>query len=351
MRARYQIVGLALLLLGALMQPAAGQVYYEFLPDSTGARLLRQARVSEMRWTLEDLRYHSTSLYRVVSLDGYGGMHFRNGNEPAPEAVGPAAVSPVPLAGLGRAPVIKHDGRGRPILEVRTGPGGKTDTLASYRYSARGDTAWATTREYGRTNVERSFTESNGRVYRYDRLEYRHPKHAPEAPLFLNEVKSYYVRFDGQHRQVENGNVDSQPAIEAWMSERLARGQGVPGGARYFIYGGGMYQLQLSGRVKGEYRPTRRVLYDRLGRVSETWSSFGEGLRLFRYDGAGRVLEVTFLQQDSADGSPGAANGSAVFEWGPDGLPQRVQTLDGGGKVVQISTYTYARFPLGPATR
>ena len=30
MRARYQIVGLALLLLGALGQPAAAQVYYEF---------------------------------------------------------------------------------------------------------------------------------------------------------------------------------------------------------------------------------------------------------------------------------------------------------------------------------
>ena len=223
------------------------------------------------------------------------------------------------------------------MLELQARPNGKTGTLASYRYSARGDTVWMTTNEHSRTNVERSFTEDKGRVYRYDRLEYRHPKHAPEAPLYLNEVKSCYIRFDSQHRQVESGDVDYQPAVEAWMGERMARGQGLPGGARYFIYGGGMYQLQLSGQVKGEYRPTRRVLYDRLGRVSETWSTYGEGLRLFRYNAAGQVLEATFLQQATPDGPPGASSGSAVFEWGTDDLPLRVQTLDGGGKKFQVS--------------
>lgn len=66
-----------------------------------GARLLRQARVSELRWTLEDLRYHSTNLYRVVTLDGHGGMHFRNGNEPAPEVATSTAANPAPPAAPG----------------------------------------------------------------------------------------------------------------------------------------------------------------------------------------------------------------------------------------------------------
>ena len=336
-------------LLSLLPRPAAAQVYYEFLSDSIGQRLLRQQRVRELRWTLEDLRYHSTTLYRVVTLDGHGGMHFRNGNEPEPEVVASASANPAPPAAL-RGPVIKRDGRGRPTLEFQNRPHGKTDTLASYRYSARGDTAWMTTHEYGRPSVERSFTQDKGRVYRYDRLEYRHPKYAPEAPLYLHEVKAYYLRFDDRHRQVESGEVDYQSALEAWLQERLARGQDLPGGPRRFIEGGGMYQLQLSGRLAGEYRPTRRVVYDRLGRVSETWSTYGEGLRLFRYDEAGRVAEITFLSQEKPDEPPGRPTGSALFVWGADGLPQRVETRDGGGQVVQISTYTYARFPDLPAT-
>lgn len=338
------------LLLNLLPRPAAAQLYFDFLPDSIGQRLLQQKRVRELRWTVEDLRYHSTSLYRVITLDGHGGWNFRDGNEPEPEVVASASTNPAPPAAP-RGPVIQRDGRGRPTLKLQTMPYGEADTLASYRYSARGDTAWMTTHEYGDHRVERSFTQDKGRVYRYDRLEYRHPIHAPEAPLYLHEVKAYYLRFDDRHRQVESGDVDYQSALTAWLQERLARGQDLPGGPDQFIESGGMYPLQLSGRLAGEYRPTQRVAYDRLGRVSETWSTDDEeGLRRFRYDETGRVAEITCLSQEKPDGPPSRPTGSALFVWGGDGLPQRVETRDGGGQVVLISTYTYAHFPDLPAT-
>lgn len=65
---RRLLTGLALLQAG----PAAAQEYYEFLPDTMGARLLRQAHVQHLLWTVEDLRYQSHSPYREYTFDAQG---------------------------------------------------------------------------------------------------------------------------------------------------------------------------------------------------------------------------------------------------------------------------------------
>lgn len=239
--------------------------------------------------------------------------------------------------------MLRHDARKRPLLELRTRAEGGFDTVKTYRYTQSGDTTWEyTTAPYGRLEAERNFTEDHGRVFRYDRLHYRHPKYAPEAPLYLDEVKSYYSRHDRKGRQVESGEVNYQPALEEWIARRTDQRQDLPGGLRGFVYGGGMYQLQLSGRLRGVYRPSQRIFYDKQGRLSATWNHYSDGLRRFIYNGAGQVVEIQFFIQGQPNGPPSAPSGSVLLTWGTAGLPIRVERRNAAGEPDQISTYTYA---------
>ena len=348
---------LALGLLTCMRQGAAAQNFYEFLPDSMGQRLLRQAHVQQLRWTVEDHRYHSKSLYRALTFDPagrrltsqygegqpvYGQRYDKQGRVVETYSIrkGKDGVTAQPATGI----QLRYDAKDRLIFRLEKRPNGVTDTLETFRYEQKADTSWTYNKKFTNTDATRSFMADNGRLYRYDYLDFRRPKRHPELPQYLYEVKSYYSRFDDRKRQIESGDVDFQRAIEQWLTERMARQEELPGGPFAFVNGGGIGWLQLSGKLQGEYRPNYWTHYDARNRVSEYWSSV-DGLRRYRYDAAGRVSEVLFFSQAHATDQASPPNGRAVLIWGPRNLPVRVEHHSATGEIDQISTYEYLFHP------
>ncbi|MET4105149.1 hypothetical protein [Hymenobacter sp. UYP22] len=349
----------------ALLAPAVqAQDIYEYLPDSVGKRLVRQAHVRRLTWLLEDTRYyHEPRLYKEMAFDSKGRMsayryahdktiygfrydesgqrHLVYTQQPGP-TTDLTTLDPDQDQSRTRT---EYDALGNPVLELHE-RAGQVDTLRQRRTVEVADTTWEHEMESPHNlHVTRTFLQDNGRTLRYDFLKYRHPKYNPEGPNYLAEVKSYYNRYDAQKREIESGSVDFEQGMEEWLEQRMAQELPLPGGYQQFLYGGGLLQLVLKGRIPGQFRPSKSTRYNKLGQVAETWSTYQGGLRRYRYNAAGQLLEILLYRQREIYEPAGDLSGRVVLTWGAVGLPVRVEQQDADGKPVQISTYSYELFP------
>lgn len=347
-----------------LAAPAAqAQVIFRFLPDSLSTRWMRQQRVRSLRIESQRMTGNEVpSPYRALGFDEQGrvtefqslGGHTQNETYVTRyDAKGRRSeyytvISPSITAGDTPAPVpadqphtlLVYDARGRQVAELTTRRGGAPpDTVKRFWQEQRGDTTWTYERTVGdrpHTAGTRKFREKDGTV-RYDHLSYRYPKRQEGAPEFLDEVSSYYILFDQRHREIESGKLDYERATNQWADAHpkeimaIARGNRLP-------------QLILGGHLTGARQPRKRISYNAKGQVSTEWDEHTKEIATYRYDARGRVLEIEYRWQPTAQDKPGAVTSYAVFTWGPSSLPTKV-TLTGATRTPhEVSTYTYKFF-------